>query len=362
VWQKTPIQHPLLKSFRLPAKEAISIFKKVQLFMGDKDSSKGEVENNSSIGIFIIQKAVTSQETRDEFYCQVCKQVTSNPTVKSLYNGWHLLTMFTQYFPPSKELIPHLIKFFKEYMEYPYDDKIQKYAKFCHRAATHIEGGAKGLIPTVEQVARMRTAPLVSPVFGGTLSDIMKIQAVPENTVNEIPLVLVSLIEDVEKLGGLKTEGIFRIPGSSLNVLDLRLQIENGTYGCTTFDDPHVPGSLLKYWLREIDEPVIPPTFYDRALECAEDENSNIQKALDLVAELPELNRKVLYYIIRFLKKACEPQFVEETKMGIENLSMVFAPCLLRCPSENPAIIMKNQKDQQTFVKMLIESYDKLPK
>ena len=46
------------------------------------------------------------------------------------------------------------------------------------------------------------------------------------------------------------------------------------------------------------------------------------------------------------------------TKMDASNLSMVFAPNFLRCPSSDPAIIMENTRKEMAFVKTLIHGLD----
>jgi len=71
---------------------------------------------------------------------------------------------------------------------------------------------------------------------------------------------------------------------------------------------------------------------------------------------LPELNRKVLEYVIQFLRDMAKPEFEVITKMSIQNLSMVFAPNFLRCPSSDPQVIFDTQKHQQTFVRHLMEN------
>jgi hypothetical protein len=44
--------------------------------------------------------------------------------------------------------------------------------------------------------------------------------------------------------------------------------------------------------------------------------------------------------------------------MDASNLSMVFAPNFLRCPSSDPAVIMENTRKEMAFVKTLIHGLD----
>lgn len=44
------------------------------------------------------------------------------------------------------------------------------------------------------------------------------------------------------------------------------------------------------------------------------------------------------------------------TKMDASNLSMVFAPNFLKCPSTDPVVIMENTRKEMAFVKTLIDT------
>ena len=57
-------------------------------------------------------------------------------------------------------------------------------------------------------------------------------------------------------------------------------------------------GSLLKLWYRELEEPLIPSLYYDRCV----DNCSNATTAIEIVYELPDVNRLCLSYLIRFLQ------------------------------------------------------------
>ena len=53
-----------------------------------------------------------------------------------------------------------------------------------------------------------------------------------------------------------------------------------------------------------------------------------------------------------------EPEVSAVTKMDASNLSTVFAPNCLRCPSEDPCVIMENTRKEMAFVKALIDGLD----
>ena len=73
----------------------------------------------------------------------------------------------------------------------------------------------------------------------------------------KIPRIITTLAEAVIRLNGVDVEGIFRVPGDTEQVYALRIQLDNGNYDVGV-DDPNTPASLLKLWLRELEEPLVP--------------------------------------------------------------------------------------------------------
>lgn len=122
--------------------------------------------------------------------------------------------------------------------------------------------------------------------------------------------------------------------------------------------------------MRELAEPIIPCDFYDDAIDAAK--NDDEKMAVAILPKMPKLNRqvcpsirnhsplrKVVFFVIEYLREVAQPENVPKTKMNINNLAMVFAPNFLRCPSEDPSVIFNTQKHQQTYVKHLITSLKK---
>ena len=62
--------------------------------------------------------------------------------------------------------------------------------------------------------------------------------------------------------------------------------------------DPNVPSSLLKFWLRDLADPLIPNRFYEKCIRFAEDKKS----AIEVIRELPSINQRVVVYTIDFLQ------------------------------------------------------------
>ena len=130
------------------------------------------------------------------------------------------------------------------------------------------------------------------------------------------------------------------------------MKCETGKYELGDLQDPNVPSSLLKLWMRELTMPLIPPTYYDDCIKNCE----NYQKAAQTIENLTIHNRRVCKYVIRVLQIFSQPQYSKITKMTVNNVAMVFGPNFLRCPSDNPQVIFENTKYEQSFLKTLITS------
>jgi hypothetical protein len=77
----------------------------------------------------------------------------------------------------------------------------------------------------------------------------------------KLPRILPFLADAVLNLQGQRSEGIFRVPGESDNITELKLRLEKGDYSLGSITDPNVPASLLKFWLRDLAEPLIPADY-----------------------------------------------------------------------------------------------------
>ena len=144
--------------------------------------------------------------------------------------------------------------------------------------------------------------------------------------------------------------------------------------------DCHTAASLLKLWLRELYEPLIPDAFYDEAVQLASKIDAEEQKGRskdgkeslerttgsssikdrlqDLTNRLPELNRLTLMYLVKYLQLFARSDVASVTKMDASNLATVFAPNCLRCPSQDPCVILENTRKEMSFVKGLIVNLD----
>ena len=403
-WSKKSIKQPMIatlisgnSSNRNDIKaEAIHCFKLIQCYMGDRTPSERSKDpvTKESIAFELISIACTKHEMRDEIYVQLCRQTTENPRKSSVVAGLELMASCLSYFSPSVKFSPYLASFLTNspLKESPPVDREDReslslidhsYHLLIKARGSHLTGG--GAVGTI--YCRKPVAPkeleMVSDaifrrfpgIFGESLDALMVLQR-DRWPHRKLPWILVTLCEAVLKTGGASTEGIFRIAADTDELAFIKLVID-----CINFDlledegdilillnhtseepiDVHIFACLLKQWFRNLMEPVIPFSLYETCLEVA----SSPRDATSLIMErMPKQNKMVIGYLIRFLQVFSAPENVNNTKMDDSNLSMVWAPNILRSSQSpnplmvHPSIIFENTRKEMTFIRTLIQSLD----
>ncbi|KAG2052467.1 hypothetical protein BDR06DRAFT_997612 [Suillus hirtellus] len=78
-------------------------------------------------------------------------------------------------------------------------------------------------------------------------------------------------------LGIVKVEGIYRVPGDSDFVSELKLRIDRGNYTPDGVDDPHVLALLLKLWSRKLCDPLMYEEMYKDCITHSHEPGMGIQ-------------------------------------------------------------------------------------
>ncbi|XP_021107590.1 rho GTPase-activating protein 22 isoform X2 [Heterocephalus glaber] len=174
---------------------------------------------------------------------------------------------------------------------------------------------------------------------------------------------LVEQCVDFIRERGLAEEGLFRLPGQADLVRGLQDSFDCGQkplFDSTT--DVHTVASLLKLYLRELPEPVIPFARYEDFLSCAQlltkDEGEGTLELAKQVRNLPQANYNLLKYICKFLDEVQSHSDVN--KMSVQNLATVFGPNILRPPLEDPVTIMEGTSLVQHLMTVLIRKHGQL--
>lgn len=354
-WSKDPIQKPMLRTNDKAVKrEACEVFKLIQMYMGDRKPKSSPLH----VALEITVKGWTMPSLRDEIFIQLCRQTTENRKDTSLQRGWELLAICLSFFPPSLKFYSYLEGYISRHLDPSCDLNdvpVSHFASHCQRRLERaLQTGAKKGVrkPAIEEIEQSKKSIFYPSMFGSVLVDVMLMQKdrFPER---RLPWIQTTLSEEVLRLNGAQTEGIFRVPGDIDEVNALKIRCDQWIPP-TDCPDPHVPASLLKLWYRELYEPLIPAAHYD---DCILNYDSS-EAAVAVVNRLPEINRLVLSYLIRFLQVFAAPENAAVTKMDVNNLAMVMAPNCLRCESEDPKVIFENTRKEMGFIRTLIQNLD----
>uniref|UniRef100_A0A8C5D3W3 Rho GTPase activating protein 39 n=1 Tax=Gouania willdenowi TaxID=441366 RepID=A0A8C5D3W3_GOUWI len=84
-WSSEPIKKPMIvTSDRAVKREAVDIFKLIQMYMGDRRSKADAL----TVALEVVVRGWSHQGLRDELYIQLCRQTTENFRYDSLERGW----------------------------------------------------------------------------------------------------------------------------------------------------------------------------------------------------------------------------------------------------------------------------------
>lgn len=355
-WTQGGLKGPLLKLKPDLAKKAVHVFKCIQICMGDRELNTTQDERYKLM-VEIFDLGLNIAALRDEIFCQLCKQTTLNPNADSNLRGWTMITLFLQYFTPTKDLEHWLMDYCREHEKNP-QKAIVPYVDYALRVLSRpSQSGSTLRVPEPDEVELAILNPLQPRLFGVSLDQVLqsqKLQRCPEaHAKPDFPFIISALIAIITRLRGVQTEGIFRIPGSHMQCTKLRLQLESGLYNGEGLLDPHVPASVLKWWLRDLESPVIPPLYYNVCIEAAKSSSPD-RACIAAIDSLPPLNKAVVYHLIKFVQLLAKPENIAHTKMAVGSLSIVFSPNLLRTQATEMMAVFEAQKWEQTFVTNLI--------
>ncbi|KAH9501783.1 Protein fam13a [Dermatophagoides farinae] len=175
-----------------------------------------------------------------------------------------------------------------------------------------------------------------------------------------IPFIVTRLCTYIENSGGLLQEGLFRISGNAKIVDKLKQSFDNnGDAPLETDGDLAAAAALLKQFLRELPQPLIPngSQFLDVIRSLKNDHETCVLSLKALVSQLPDENYYTLRYLIRFLHRIAQRN--EENRMTSTNLGIVFAPNIFRvCVDTYQGL--KDQSSANEVVNLLISDYSEI--
>jgi myosin VIIa len=143
---------------------------------------------------FIIGLGIHVADLRDEIYCQICKQLTGNPSAQSCARGWILLSLCVGCFAPSVNLIKYVQNFT---LQGP-----SAYARYCYErlGRTRMNGSRSQPPSWLELQATRHKEPIILRV---TLMDstLKELKADSATTARELCDALAEKIQLKDKFG-----------------------------------------------------------------------------------------------------------------------------------------------------------------
>ncbi|KAK2837681.1 hypothetical protein Q5P01_014893 [Channa striata] len=211
-------------------------------------------------------------------------------------------------------------------------------------------------VRTLRRVIGMPT----SGVFGKSLMDTITYEQ--RFGPHMVPILVQKCVEFIKE-HGLNEEGIFRLPGQDNAVKQFRDAFDAGERPSFPSDtDVHTVASLLKLYLRELPEPVVPWTQYQDFLDCTNMMDSSRtegwEKLEKQISLLPRINYNLLSYVCRFLFEVQQHSSVN--KMNVENLATVMGINLLKPQIEDPITVMKATPQIQKLMTVMIRQHETL--
>ncbi|XP_039538350.1 rho GTPase-activating protein 45 isoform X2 [Pimephales promelas] len=209
------------------------------------------------------------------------------------------------------------------------------------------------------------------------------------NSPGGIPFIIKKCIAEIERRA-LRMKGIYRVNGVKTRVEKLCQAFENGKELVElSQSSPHDISNVLKLYLRQLPEPIMPFRLYNSLMGLAKEslavvgpEGAETGKGPDLVdlgpetdpellalierlknllKELPKPNISTLRYIARHLRRIAELE--DDNKMSPCNLGIVFGPSLMRPRPSGATVSLSSLVDypyQARIVETLIVFYSSI--
>ncbi|XP_063962656.1 phosphatidylinositol 3-kinase regulatory subunit alpha-like [Lytechinus pictus] len=194
-------------------------------------------------------------------------------------------------------------------------------------------------------VRTRRDSAIRANVFSQSLAD----QFDPSHS--HAPLVVVKCVEAIESKG-VGERGLYRVSSSTSAVNDIKRSFNENpdAVDLSRYTDVHCITGVLKRYLRELPNPVIPIEMYDSLLTAHRtvDKHARIATLLACVEKLPLAHHSTLYYLMAHFKRIT-------TQIQAWHLAAVFCHILLRPPQNELINVIRNTNDHKEIVNTLIE-------
>ncbi|XP_022831594.1 rho GTPase-activating protein 27-like isoform X3 [Spodoptera litura] len=208
--------------------------------------------------------------------------------------------------------------------------------------------------PPVDQLMR-KGIYKDEPVFGRNLEEVCPA------TSPRVPEFVVACVKEIERPDNMCTDGLYRASGNLSQVQKIRLEVDQNKMSVIQNNtDIHVLTGSLKLFFRELKEPLIPCSMFDRVLAACsiKPKEARIKEFQEIVKALPPCNRDTLKFLLEHLIKVTE--YKEQNRMHTANLAIVFGPTLLWAPPEQAHNIAVDCIQQNNVVDILLTDFKEI--
>lgn len=188
-------------------------------------------------------------------------------------------------------------------------------------------------------------------VFGVPLEEVTRTHTISGH---EVPALVKHIVDYIEEHGHLDLEGLFLVNGNAERVDWLRQRYDSGEeVELEKEADLASAVSLLRLFLQELPEPVIPTAIQGHILQLHQDysnEEDLCRNLKYLLQQLPQLNYGLLRFLCRFLASVAS---LQQESWNIGTLAAVFGPDIFHLSTEG-----EDLRDQESVSRVLAELLD----
>uniref|UniRef100_A0A671MCE3 Protein FAM13B-like n=1 Tax=Sinocyclocheilus anshuiensis TaxID=1608454 RepID=A0A671MCE3_9TELE len=167
---------------------------------------------------------------------------------------------------------------------------------------------------------------------------------------HEVPLLVRSIVEYIEEHGGLHL-GLFLVNGNAERVEWLRQRYDSGVeVNLEKEADLSSAVSLLRLFLQELPEPVIPAGLQAQIMQLYQDYSSEEELGRNMkyfLQQLPQVNYSLLRFLCRFLSGVVS---LQEESWSIGALAAVFGPDIFHLDTD-----VEDLREQESVSRILAE-------
>lgn len=176
----------------------------------------------------------------------------------------------------------------------------------------------------------------------------------------EVPT-LVTLSIDWLLENAIDSEGLFRVSGAFHEVQQTKSKMLQGKYvNLDELNNPNLVAGVLKMFLVEMPDPLLTFDLYDDFIDAQLIKNveQRLSSISSVISNLPKANREILKRLAFLLSKINENS--KQNKMTSNNLSIVFAPTLLRCRDNDLIKLLAHSQVANDLIGSFILEYNAL--